>query len=562
MKTGRLEGWKAGRLENPLSTAFQRSRLPCFQSSILPIFHSSSLPALAFLLVYLSFFYRLGALAFVGADEPRYARVAEEMHRGGDYVTPRLEGRPWLEKPPLYYWLASGAIAAMGPGEFSARFPVALSAVLGAGIVWFTGRTLFSPQAGWMALLVLATSAGYFAYGRAASMDMLLTACVTVSLCSFALALRRPQRSLGWFLLGYASMALATLAKGPIGLVLPLLVLGVFLSVSRRWDLLEQMQLIPGFFLFLVLALPWYVLVYRSNGFEFISTFFVNHHLARFLTPLHHHEQRFYYYFLVLLGLAFPWIIFFPDAIRASLKRLRSVPEERLVAIFLWVWLLVPLFFFSLSSSKLPAYILPVLPVLALLLGENLARYVEGRDGRIWFGAVAYPPFAVVLAVATLYFLGIRYNALRVGWCFAALLAASGGLSLWMTRKGNRRGQVLLLAATMVVGIVLTTHLMFPYIDDFHSTRSIVRLVERELEAGPPVIPYRFFHHTLYYYAPGWVTPVAQNQLDLRLALGAGPGYVLTDTSNLPSLLGNPSWDADIRAIRGDRAFLRLQTRQ
>src|SRR5712671_4084412 len=171
---------------------------------------------------YVLFFHWLGKIGFLGPDEPRYSSIAREMFRSGDYITPRLNGSAWFEKPVLMYWGAALGYAIFGVGEFGARFPSALAATLSVFFVYFCGSKLWGQTTGMLAALVMSSSIGFFAFARAASMDMPLTACLTMALCSFLLAINtKGSESRRWFYAFYAFLGLGALAKGPVAFVLP-----------------------------------------------------------------------------------------------------------------------------------------------------------------------------------------------------------------------------------------------------------------------------------------------------------------------------------------------------
>src|SRR5512144_1395603 len=178
--------------------------------------------------------FRLGAVPLVGPDEPRYTRVAIEMHRAGEWVTPTLAGEPWLEKPPLYYWLAGGAFSLLGETEAAARVPAVLAALLLVGATALVGARLYGSAAGLHAGFAAGLSLLPFAYGRAASMDMLLAATVTVAIGLYGLRVLGIAGRLA-VVFAAAFCGLATVAKGPLGLLLPALVVGGWLVATREW---------------------------------------------------------------------------------------------------------------------------------------------------------------------------------------------------------------------------------------------------------------------------------------------------------------------------------------
>lgn len=334
---------------------------------------SRSLPAgatavlLALVLALLVF--RLGAVPLLGPDEPRYARVAVEMQRAGDWVRPTLQGEPWLEKTPLYYWLAGAAFARLGENEAAARLPSVLAALLLVGTTALAGARIFGAAAGLHAGFVAGTSLLVFAYGRAASMDMLLAATVTLAVASLGLRVLGIAGRLAMVAAAGAA-GLATLAKGPLGLLLPLLVLGGWVLATREWRWLREAASPAALLAFAVVAAPWYVAILLDQGRHFVEVFVLNHNVQRFTSTIHNHPGPPWYYLPVLLGGLFPWSgLAVPALVRAS-------PRLDRRDLFLLLWLLLPLVFFSLAGSKLPGYILPCVPPLAILVGRAADRLV------------------------------------------------------------------------------------------------------------------------------------------------------------------------------------------
>jgi 4-amino-4-deoxy-L-arabinose transferase-like glycosyltransferase len=316
--------------------------------------------------------FRLGQVPLVGPDEPRYTRVAVEMARSGDVVTPTLQGRPWLEKPILYYWMAAAAFRVFGESEAAARLPSVLASVFTVGVTALWGARLYGGAAGLHAGFVLAASVLFFAYGRAASMDALLAACVTAATGLLGLALLGIAGRAA-VPAAYVFMGLGTLAKGPLGVLLPLLVAGSYVALARDRQGVRRLLSLPGLAAFLLVAAPWYVLVYRAQGWAFVDTFLLDHNLQRFTSTIHRHPGPFYYYLPLLLAGLFPWSGLIPAALAYARPRVR--PAD----LFVLVWLVLPLVFFSAAGSKLPGYILPCLPPLALLAGRAADELVRGR---------------------------------------------------------------------------------------------------------------------------------------------------------------------------------------
>jgi 4-amino-4-deoxy-L-arabinose transferase-like glycosyltransferase len=333
---------------------------------------------------------RLGTVPLLGPDEPRYVRVAVEMHRTGDWVTPTLGGEPWLEKPILYYWLAGGAFSALGENEWAARLPSVAAGLLLVGATALFGARLFGRSAGLHAGFVAGTSILVFAFGRAATMDMLLAAFSTLAIGFFGLALLGIAGRLA-VPVAWLCMALATLAKGPIGLLLPLLVVGVHSAASRSMGPLRKAFSPAGIAVFGLVAGPWYALVTLDQGRAFLDTFLLNHNLARFTSTVHHHPGPVLYYLPVLLVGVFPW----SGLVLPAMARLR--PLGRGADLFALVWLLAPLAFLSAAGSKLPGYVLPCVPPLALLMGRAAARLARDQELPAWAGPRAVGLVGLVL---------------------------------------------------------------------------------------------------------------------------------------------------------------------
>jgi 4-amino-4-deoxy-L-arabinose transferase-like glycosyltransferase len=337
------------------------------------------------------FFYGLGSFGLVGADEPRYAQVAREMLGRGEWITPLLGGRPWLEKPPLYYWQAMLSYSVLGVSDVAARVPSAVDATLLVVVVYLFFRK-FRRGVEVDAALIAASCAGVIGYARAASMDMPLAAAFAVGMLAWW-AWRESGNKI-YLAAFYASMALGMLAKGPVAPLLAAAVTVLFAAATREWRLIVKTLWIPGMVLFCAVAFPWYVAVQAANP-QFFREFILEHNLARFSTNLYHHPEPFWYYLPVTALALVPWIVFVVAALAGPVrvwwserKTKRSDPDLELqFGIFAGCWLIVPVVFFSVSRSKLPGYILPAVPAGAVLLTEYLRRQLDGEQAA-WKGTV------------------------------------------------------------------------------------------------------------------------------------------------------------------------------
>ena len=342
------------------------------------------------------FFYGIGQFGLIGADEPRYAQVAREMLDRGDWGTPVLGGRAWLEKPPLYYWQAMLAYSIFGVSDVAARIPSAIDATLLIVAVYLFFRR-FRRGVEVDAALITASCAGIIGYSRAASMDMPLTAVFGIGMLGWWAWRESGTR---FYLAGfYVCMALGTLAKGPVAPLLAGLVILLWAVATRETWIVVRTLWWPGILLFGLVALPWYVAVQMRNP-QFFREFILEHNLARFSTNLYHHPEPFWYYVPVAALALVPWVVFVVAALAESVRAWwserrssRSEPDLELqFRLFACCWLIVPVLFFSLSQSKLPGYILPAIPAGAILLAD----YLRGRSEE---NSAVWKPMAVLHAL-------------------------------------------------------------------------------------------------------------------------------------------------------------------
>jgi len=347
--------------------------------------------------LYLCYFHNLGAIGLVGPDEPRYAWIARDMQETGDWVTPRLYGKPWFEKPPLYYWGAALSFKLFGVSEISARLPSAISALLATlALAWLALRLYGAETARWL-LLLLPTTVGMIGFSHAAATDMPFAAMLTIAMV-FATKLLNlvpsviPQLQSGApstnslrsftsltsspsftsLLFGFF-LGLATLAKGPAAIVLSGGAVLLWAVFTKRWrDAIRCLHPV-AIASFCLTALPWYILCARRNP-DFFRIFIIEHNFNRFLTPQFQHIQPVWYYVPILLIAFLPWTPLL--LVSVSFGALKFWHERKFSpATTLFVsWSLFCLLFFSLSKSKLPGYILPALPAIGILLAGCLVR--------------------------------------------------------------------------------------------------------------------------------------------------------------------------------------------
>jgi 4-amino-4-deoxy-L-arabinose transferase-like glycosyltransferase len=417
-------------------------------------------------------------LGLVGADEPRYAQIAREMLAVHDKacdaahtnlipnslrpadlaaayhcllagtVTPVLYGQPWLEKPALYYWRAMGFFREFGVSDWSARLP-STSGALALIILIYLHMKRFRPGGQLDAALITASTLAIIAFSRGASTDMQLAAPFCIGMLGWYAWYETGKKF--WLFDLYFFGAAATLAKGPVAPFLALCIICLFLGLRREWSALRRTIWLPGVILYLVMVLPWYIAVQKNNP-TFVRSFFLEHNLERFATNKYQHHQPFWFYLAVILIGLMPWTVISIRALLSSIKvciaewRVRNDPRRYLghsragdaFPEFLVLWAIFPVFFFSLSGSKLPGYILPAIPPITILTGDYLNRIRRsGLSNALLSGHAAL--CAVMVFVLVLSPQHMKYETLvpSVAWLTWAALSALtiGGIVFFITRR-------------------------------------------------------------------------------------------------------------------------------
>jgi 4-amino-4-deoxy-L-arabinose transferase-like glycosyltransferase len=424
------------------------------------------------LLLYLP---HLGRVGFLGPDEPRYASIGREMARSGDWITPRLDGQPWFEKPPLTYWLtATGQLSGL-PDEWAARLPEALMGVAFLVFFYYSLAREFSPQMALAATAILATSAGWVAYSFAALTDLPMSAALGAAML---IMLFDPRRTV----LAGALLGLSILGKGfvPVVLIAPLLLV----ARGKRMLTLASAAII---------AAPWFILCWLRNGNAFWDDFFWKQHVARFLTPSLEHVQPFWYYVPVLLAGLFPW-----TPLAALLAQRRLYSDRRLLLLAGWV--LYGLIFFSVARNKLPGYLLPLFPALAIVL----AAAFEAASFKAWWLAtcalllVALPTVAGILPDALLAGLSHSHVAFAPG---GLIFVGAAGVLWWLAWKQKTEAALLSVALAAGIGAVYVKFSTFPALDRTVSVRSFWSAHRSEVAAGCVDGVSRTWQYGLNYYA-------------------------------------------------------------
>jgi 4-amino-4-deoxy-L-arabinose transferase-like glycosyltransferase len=505
----------------------------------------------------LLYFLRLGEVAFLGKDEPKNAQAAREMLRSGDWVVTTLEGEPWFDKPILYYWTALAGYGIFGVGELGARAGPALAALLAVWLTFLLGRRALAPvgstnrSGGTLAALILGTGLFFFYYARTAVTDSLLCAAVTGALTAYFFARQgiRPRRSM---YLAWACAALAVLAKGPVGLVLPALVVGADLLWSRRAGGFRGLHLPGGLLVFLAIAGPWHVLVMiRSQG-QFLDDFILHRNVARFATENLPHPGPFWYYLPVLLLAAFPWSLFLPGALMRLLREWKSLPREEQHRLrFLLLWIGLPTLFFSFAGSKLPSYLLPAFPAVAVLLARELRFLIS----------TATRPARLALGAGLLLFVVFSLGTVAGGWLylterephleeaavpfFAVLVTVSLAAAVAVALRRRRLVLPVLTAAAVLVPLVIV--LTAPQVLEGRvSAREISRRALAQDPGPGQLLSYRFYDNSFFFYTDARVLRLYEPRwIEGRLREVGGEALCFVRRFDLPEIMGYDGFRAE-----------------
>lgn len=483
------------------------------------------------LLCGLTFFLGLGRSAITDSDEAFYAESAREMLESADWLTPRFNYEVRFEKPVLYYWAVASTYAVAGVSAAAARWPSALS---GLGLVLLTyacGRRWLGDRVGWLAGSMVATSFGYFAIARSALPDLPLTLFVCITIAAGAIGLgpesdtrasgngdpqpvdrHRQMPRTGWLVLSAAAAGLAVLTKGPVGIVLPALVLGAWCVVSRAktwtWRGLWRptgLQTAVAVGAFLAVSVPWYAAMAFEHGGAYLYRFFVGENLERFATARYNEPRSPFFYVPIVLAGFFPWSFFLAGWLADWWRARQATAVQRL----LWLWWLLPLVFYSVSVGKQPRYILPILPPLALLVASAIQRRVEEDPpgSRLW---MALPTAAVGVTLTVLGF-ALHHLALvlmtvtDVGG-FSGLTTLGAGLLIalgfmlavvaWTLPVRVLPTLVMIAAALTQVTLAFTVMASSTH----EPVRQMASLVVGARHVNEPVATHRVFVRNLVYY--------------------------------------------------------------
>lgn len=449
-------------------------------------------------------------MGLVGADEPRYAQIAHEMLARFDQahslkarlsacVTPYLYGRPWLEKPALYYWRAMFVFQDFGVHDWSARLPSVSFAFIMAALIYLHMRR-FRRGGHLDAALITVACLGIIGFARGASTDMQMAAPLCIGLLGWYAWYETGSKF--WLFDIYFFTGVSTLAKGPVAPFLALVILMAFAALRREWSILKKSFWWPGVLLYFAIVLPWFIAVQHQNP-TFFHEFFLDQNLSRFATNRYQHQQPFWYYLPVIILATMPWTVLavraFIDGAKTSIAEWRQrhsknrtqkpfIPGDGFPE-FLVLWAAIPILFFTFSQSKLPGYILPAVPPITILTGDYLFRR-RGPGLNRWelIGHAALTGFLTLSCLTLPWFVAHGWTMPPVPAFSIALLAALGA-ALLILIVVNGFGVARLRLVTSCVLLVLLVFLYgvgpFGPIPALTRSKHVIHLLDRTYSARP-----------------------------------------------------------------------------
>jgi 4-amino-4-deoxy-L-arabinose transferase-like glycosyltransferase len=442
------------------------------------------------------FFFGLGTVPIKDIDEAMHAATSKDMVLSGDWVTPRYNGENFYDKTPLYNWLAAISFLLFGFSEFAARLPAAL---LGSGCVMLTywlARSMFGPVVAFLSALVLATSAEYIVLSRVVVHDISLAFFVTLALTLFFVGYKNEKHRKPAFLFGYAALGFAVLAKGPVGVVLPMMIIGLFLICKKQLRFLKKMQIGWGLFIFLAVAAPWYILMSVRNP-DYSEYFFLKQNIGSFLSQQSRHPKPFYYYIPVLMGGLFPWSLFLPLALFRAIRAKAALHGDGVI--FALIWFGVVFIFFSMASSKLGTYILPLFPAASMLVGVLWYDLLYASNRVLHKGVFySYLPFAAMVPPALGYLLLFPPGALttdtglsmRLVYLLAVWVLGCALLSIGLVTIKKYRAFIGSIAGMAATLFLLVWIYIAPLLGPLISSKELALKLDKLMDPGESITFY------------------------------------------------------------------------
>jgi 4-amino-4-deoxy-L-arabinose transferase-like glycosyltransferase len=395
--------------------------------------------------------------------ESNYALTAKEMVLTGDWMSPQIYGHYWFDKPIMVYWLLALSFKIFGITDFAARFPAGLFSAASVTFTYWFGQKIFSnTKTALLSSLVLATSLEFWVLAKMVITDSILFFYTSITLAMLYLGLKNISK---WYVsFAYIAAGLAVLTKGPVGLVLPGLIICSYIMISRQWQLFRKVFILRGLFAFFIIAAPWYVKMYQLHGTNFLDTFLGLHNYLR-ATVSEHPKDNVFYYYLVLFPISLlPWSGIFFKSMGVVRKEIASSQ-----LIYLTNWSILTIIFYTMMATKYPTYVFPASFPAALLIGYTLGKMQTLKDRKVWWW-LSIPAIALLLLIS----ISSRFIPNAANWTMLYIGSfVSIGLILWKQLKGNVYHLPQIIAiVTVVMNLFLIHNGLIPLVET-RSAKSI-----------------------------------------------------------------------------------------
>jgi len=468
-------------------------------------------------LCFVIYFVNLDQWDLWNPDEPRYAEVSREMVNRGDWILMHRNGELYADKPPLFFWaIAISSFLWGGLTPFSIRFPSAFFGTLTVLLTFFIGKRLYSSRAGFLSGLILATTSEFARLSTRGNLDTTLTFFITLSMLCFLQWYQQdreggiyPKKMGGLSFYGfYIGMALATLVKGPIGFILPVLASLLFLLLQKDWKGIRAMRLFPGMLLFLGVVLSWYLPAILIGGNDYLVATLINHSYNRFAKGSAH-IQSVLYYFYNFPGDFLPWVIFLPAALVYGFSK--GMRAKRKEFFFLMVWFIFIFLFFTLSKGKRGLYLLPLFPAVSLMIGKLWEDFISTgmKDFRHeWIGIPLYVLMAVTLVagVSLPWVISAKLPSYFSYSLPVAMYLVGVSIGLFLFNRLNYYGAIFfLLIGMMAGGFFYTLRVVFPLVNSHKTERFLCQEITERIQPREKLAIYRDFETGPYNFYTGIV---------------------------------------------------------
>ena len=496
-------------------------------------------------------------------DEGMHASTSKDMILSSDWITPTFNGENFYDKPALFNWFVAVSFLIFGFTEFAARLPAAL---LGWGCVlttYYLGCKMFNPRTGFLSAVILATSIEFIVLARFVVHDISLAFFTTLALTLFYIGYQRAEKRRHCFLIGYAALGMAALAKGPVGLLLPAMVIGIFLILRKKIGFAKKMHIGWGLLLILGIAAPWYMLISLENP-DYFEYFFLKQNFGSFFDEVHsHHPEPIYYYVPLLFGGFFPWSTMLPYALYDAVRKKITSHGDGILYILIWFGAIFV--FFSLASSKLGTYILPLYPALSLLVGVFLHELTTAPNRASHKATlISFTPVLAAFTGALIFLLFYPPQDIETNFGFnlahlksIALLATGiSALAFFAVFKGKYGLFLITVTSLMVALVVFAFQFIMPAIDAYRSTKGPALKLDEILEPGENLIFYDRVMDSALFYTDRKATEVHYEELRT----------LMTSNQDVYCIISREDWEeevtdgrtfASIFMVYGDRLIIR-----